>query len=92
MLASKYGDRFRLCLPVAGRLLAEEISGKRDAGGVRIHHGEEDPIVPIASAREATKQLLSAGINVELRAYDGIGHAVPLEMRKAIYDDIYDTI
>jgi len=53
-LAAKYGDRFRLCLPIAGRLLTEEIIRKSDAGLVRIHHGEKDPIVPIASAREAT--------------------------------------
>jgi len=91
-LASKYGDRFRLCLPVAGRLLAEEIAAKGNTGMVRIHHGEMDPIVPIAGAREATKQLLSAGINVELREYEGVGHAVPLEMRKAIFDDICEAI
>ena len=91
-LAARYGNRFRLCLPIAGRLLVEEIIQKRNTGAVRIHHGEKDPIVPIARAREATQQLLSAGINVELREYDGIGHAISLEMRKAIFDDIYASI
>lgn len=91
-LASRYGNRFRLCLPIAGRLLVEEIIQKRNAGAVRIHHGEKDPIVPIARAREATQQLLSAGVNVALREYAGIGHAVPSEMRKAIFDDIYVSI
>jgi len=91
-LASKYGDRFRLCLPIAGRLLTEEIIRKSNAGMVRIHHGEKDPIVPVARAREATKQLSSAELDVELREYEGVGHAVPLEMRKAVFDDIYAAI
>jgi predicted esterase len=91
-LAARYGNRFRLCLPVAGRLLVEEIVQRRNAGAVRIHHGEKDPIVPIARTREAAQQLLSAGIDAELREYVGAGHAVPLEMRKAIFDDIYAVI
>ena len=90
-LAAKHGDRFRLCLPIAGRLLTEEIIRKSKAGIVRIHHGEKDPIVPIARAREATKQLLSAGLNIELREYEGMGHVAP-EMRRAISDDIYAAI
>ena len=88
MLASRYGDRYQLCLPIAGRLLVEDIIGKKNAGIVRIHHGVNDPIVPIAGAREAAKQLLAAGINVELREYENTEHIVHQAMRKAIHDDI----
>jgi len=91
-LASRYGDRFRLCLPIAGRLLVEGIVGKKNGGIVRIHHGIQDPIVPITRAREAAKQLLSAGIDAELREYDDTGHATPLKMRKAIFEDIQASI
>ncbi|MBN1536305.1 MAG: hypothetical protein JW908_06200 [Anaerolineales bacterium] len=91
-LAARYGDRFRLCLPVAGRLLVENINKNDHAGIIRIHHGEMDPIVPIAKAREATNHLLFAGFNVELREHHGIGHAVPPEVRNAIFDDIYEAI
>jgi predicted esterase len=91
-LAARHADHFGLCLPIAGRLLAEEITRKNEAGLVRIHHGDKDPIVPVATAREAKTHLSTAGFNVELREYEGVGHAVPPEMRKAIHDDIRAAI
>lgn len=87
-LAARYGDQFSLCLPIAGRLLTNEITSKRDSGPIRIHHGAEDPIVPITTAREAAGQLQSAGLDVQLCEYAGVTHAVPAEMQQAIHNDI----
>jgi phospholipase/carboxylesterase len=91
-LASLYGDRFRLCIPIAGRLLEEEIKSKRNAGKVRIHHGEKDPIVPNIRAREAANRLQSGGMDVKLREHIGIGHVLTKEIREAIIEDIYVAI
>lgn len=87
-LAARHGDRFRLCVPIAGRLLTNTITGKPKSGIVRIHHGVEDPIVPIATAHEAAKKLQSAKLNVTIQAYEGVSHAVPAEMQHAIHNDI----
>lgn len=87
-LAARFGDQFSLCLPVAGRLLCDKITRQPDSGIVRVHHGVDDPIVPIVTAREATAQLQSAGLDVQLREYTGVTHAVPAEMRQAIHDEI----
>ena len=91
-LVSQYGDRFRLFIPIAGRLLEEEIISRRTAGKVRIHHGEKDPIVPIIRAREAAHRLQSVGMDVKLREYIGIEHVLTKEIRKAILDEIYIAV
>ena len=87
-LAAKYADRFSLCIPIAGRLLAEKVVAQTGAGIIHIHHGQEDPIVPVATAREAKQRLASAKLNVTLQEYEGITHAVPLEMRTAVLNRI----
>lgn len=87
-LAAKFGDQFSLCLPVAGRLLRDKITRQPDSGIVRVHHGVDDPIVPIATAREAAAQLQAASLDVQLREYAGVTHAVPAEMQQAIHNDI----
>jgi len=91
-LAAKHADRFRLCLPIAGRLLIDELTKKDQAGLIRIHHGKEDPIVPIDGARKAAKYLLSANLDVEIREFENAGHEVPEEMVFSIQDDIYAAI
>jgi predicted esterase len=87
-LAARFGDRFSLCLPVAGRMLRDKVTKRPNSGIVRVHHGADDPIVPIATAREAASQLQSAGLEVQLREYAGVTHAVPAKMQQAIHDDI----
>ena len=91
-LAAQYGDSFRLCMPIAGRLLAKEICLKKNSGVIRIHHGMEDPIVPVAGMRTAAKHLLSAGLKVETREYEDAGHEVPQEMLDVIWKDICSVI
>ena len=91
-LAAQYGDEFRLCIPIAGRLLIEEICLKSDSGVIRIHHGIDDLIVPVAGMRKAAKRLLAAGLKVETREYEGTGHAVPQEMLDVIRNDILSVI
>ena len=91
-LAAKHSDQFSLCLPIAGRLLINEIEPKSNPGIVRVHQGQEDHIVAIDSARAATEQLRSAQMDVEIREYVGVGHAVTPEMREAIHADIRTTL
>lgn len=91
-LAAKHGDQFRLCMPIAGRLLTEETDKKKEMGIINIHPGVQDPIVPIESVRQATKHLNDEGIEARLHAYEDTGHMVPDEMIKAIHQDIYAVI
>ena len=91
-LAAQYGDEFRLCMPIAGRLLIDDFYLKSDSGLIRIHHGVEDPIVPVTGMRTAAKRLLSAGLNVDTREYEGSGHEVPQEMLDVIGKDILSVI
>lgn len=87
-LAARFGNQFSLCLPIAGRLLRDELTKQPDSGMVRVHHGADDPIVPIATAREAAAQLQSAGLDVKLREYPEVTHAVPTAMQQAVHDEI----
>jgi len=91
-LAAQYGDEFRLCMPIAGRLLIDEVYSIIDPGLIRIHHGMEDPIVPVAGMRKAANQLKSAGLKVEAHEYEGAGHEVPQEMLDAIGNEILSVI
>lgn len=91
-LAAKHGDEFKLCMPIAGRLLINEFNLKSDSGSILVHHGNEDPIVPIATMRTAVNRLTSAGIKVDTREYEGAGHAVPEEMVETIEKDILSVI
>ena len=91
-LAAKHSDQFSLCLPIAGRLLTDEIETKDNPGIIRIHQGQDDPIVSIESARSATEQLKTAQLDVELKEYEGAGHEVSLDMREAIHADIRATL
>ncbi len=87
-LAAKHSDQFSLCLPIAGRLLTDDIEAKGSPGIVRIHQGQDDHIVSVESVRAAADELRSAQLDVEIREYAGVGHAVPLEMREAVHADI----
>jgi len=91
-LAAQHGDEFRLCMPIAGRLLTGKFYLKSDSGVIRIHHGIEDPVVPVAGMRTAAKRLLSAGFKVETHEYEGAGHEVPQEMVDVIEKDILSVI
>ena len=91
-LAAKHSDQFSLCLPIAGRLLTDDIKPKENPGIVRVHQGLDDPIVPVKGARTAIEELQAALLDVELREYEGAGHEVSLEMRKAIHADIRATL
>mgnify|MGYP002713011129 CR=1 FL=1 len=91
-LAAKHSDQFSLCLPIAGRLLTDEIVPQENPGIVRAHQGQDDPIVSVESARTAVEQLRAAQLDVELREYAGVEHAVPPEMRAAIHTDIRTTL
>lgn len=91
-LAAQYRDQFRLCLPIAGRLLAETIDDRPASGVICIHHGEADPIVPVDTARQAAERLRAAQVAVELRTYAGVGHAIPAEMRTALHQDMVGAL
>lgn len=47
---------------------------------IRAMHGAIDPIIPVAPTRTLVTRLATLGFDVELRAFEGVGHAMSAEM------------
>jgi len=41
---------------------------------VHIHHGNDDPVVPVTQSEQMLKALRKAGVEVQLTRYDNVGH------------------
>jgi predicted esterase len=72
-----------LALPIAGRI-SEPMRPAQIRGDhlprIVMLHGVDDPIVPIAGAREEIKWLQSAGFTGELKEYAGVEHDIAKDM------------
>jgi predicted esterase len=79
-LSVLYPDLIDLALPVAGRLPLALRPQQPDFAAplprIKVMQGAVDPIVSVASAREATAWLQAAGFDAELREYPGAGHVI----------------
>jgi phospholipase/carboxylesterase len=79
-LAMQHFALVDLAIPVAGRLPAALRPPSENLPAslpqVRLMHGVQDPIVPIASAREATAWLRDFGFDASLREYPATGHVI----------------
>lgn len=79
-LAQQHFELIDLAIPVAGRLptalrlLVDFLPAHLPQ--VRLMHGVDDPIVPIAAAREATAWLREFGCDATLQEYPGVGHVI----------------
>lgn len=85
-LALEYPHLVGMAIPMGGRLEAPFrpaplLEAARHVP-IRALHGEADPIVPIASAREGVAWLEEQGCNVELKSYPGGGHNAPPDLQR----------
>ncbi|HUU28212.1 MAG TPA: prolyl oligopeptidase family serine peptidase [archaeon] len=49
-------------------------AGNAHAFPVHIHHGNDDPVVPIANSEQMFAALQNAGVKVQFTRYDSVGH------------------
>ena len=57
--------------PVPG---SEELAGNALHLPIRLFHGDQDPLVPVASSRQWQKRLLDLGVPVDYVEYPGVRH------------------
>jgi phospholipase/carboxylesterase len=81
----------RLVVPIAGRLPVENRGVTRPAASrprVRAMHGDADERIAIAAGRSTVEALARQGLDATLRSFAGVGHAIPDEVRAAVFDEI----
>jgi len=75
-----YPDRVRAVLCFGGMLIAPvRVPAGKHAVQLRFIHGRNDPMVPIAKAREAVQILRDAGLQIVLTEHEG-GHSMPPQL------------
>jgi hypothetical protein len=57
--------------PIPG---SEELAGNALNFPVRLFHGDQDPLVPVAGSRQWQKRFLDLGVNVEYMEFPGVRH------------------
>jgi phospholipase/carboxylesterase len=65
----------RAILAFSGALIGD-VPARNDSPPVLIVHGEDDPVVPIASSRTAEKALTAAGVAVDALYRPGLEHGI----------------
>lgn len=78
-------------IPVAG-WLPDALVPERAPGGprtpLRALHGEEDGLLRFEPTRRLVARLAELGFDAQLRGFPGVGHTVPREMQRALWDEI----
>ncbi len=92
-MAVRHPTAIRLAVPIGGWLPVE----LRPAAGAPVApivalHGEVDDRVPPGPTREAIDALTSAGADAKLHTFAGVGHAVPPEVRSALFTAIEQAL
>jgi hypothetical protein len=75
-LALTRPDRWAAVAVVCGAPFpgSEELAGNALHVPVRLFHGDQDPLIPVAVSRQWQKRLLDLGVNVEYIEYPGVRH------------------
>jgi phospholipase/carboxylesterase len=59
---------------------------------IRCVHGADDRVVPLAPTEALVARLADAGLDVRLRAFDGVGHAMSAQMDAAFHDALEQAL
>lgn len=94
-MAVRHAGDVRLAVPMGG-WLPEDLRPAKGAvvAPIVALHGEADDRVPTAPTKEAVDALIGAGASVKLKTFPGVGHAIPPEVRSALFaaiDQALDT-
>ncbi len=73
-LATQYPERFAAMAVICG-LTPEPYAHWIDPDlGIRVYHGEADPVIPVAESDRMVARLRELGREVEYTRYEGVGH------------------
>ena len=94
-VAVRHPEAIALAVPVAG-WLPEPLwppSGP-PAGAPHLHalHGLDDDRLPFERTAQGVKDLRAKGWDVTLRAFPGVGHRVPPQVRRALYREVQQAL
>ena len=81
-LALLHPDLVALAAPIAALLPTQLAAAGGTCSPMHLLHGDADPVVPVAAARDLASTLLERGAEVVLHEYPGVGHEVPDQMRR----------
>lgn len=83
-IAVRHPDAISLSLPLLATI-DERIIGPKPANAVaiRVFHGIDDKVVPVADARHHVEALRKSGYDVRLEEYPGVGHDIAKPMQRA---------
>lgn len=91
-LAAKYPAEIAAAVPVSGMLPAPMVPVAWPPGAPQPHivalHGDADTRVPFAFGQRTVASLRALGVDVELKAYPGVGHSISAEMRRDLFAEL----
>jgi len=99
-LAIEFGLRLPFSLggiiPIAGFIkykdrLETDLNIKSKNTPILLMHGNEDDIIPVSAGKTASEVLYNLGFQIHFETYD-LGHKIPLNKKKLIYDFINNPI
>lgn len=84
VVAVRHPTTISLSLPLLATI-DERIIGPKpaDAVAIRVFHGVNDKVVPVADARHHVEALRRSGYDVRLEEYPGVGHDIAKSMQRA---------
>jgi len=87
-LAALHPDAISAAFPIGGWFPAALWPGHpvRGAPPIVLFHGTADPVVPVARMRPGAARLSELGFSVEVREFSGVGHAIPEQVQRALFD------
>ncbi|MEZ4390202.1 MAG: dienelactone hydrolase family protein [Polyangiales bacterium] len=89
-VAARSPGSIRAAVPIAGRLPDFARPARAPTAPrlpvVTALHGTDDRRIAFAQGEDATRALTALGFSATLRAFPGVGHAVPFEVRQALYE------
>lgn len=78
-------------IPIAGWVPGSFVPARPPDGPhtpIRALHGEADPLLGFEPTQRLVARLVSAGFDASLRGFPGVGHVVPPQMRRELFDEI----
>ncbi|MBK8255803.1 MAG: dienelactone hydrolase family protein [Polyangiaceae bacterium] len=95
-LAAKHPDQIGEAFPVAGLLPTPLVPAAWPAGmskpRVFAFHGDSDSRVPFALGKRSVENLKNLGLEVELKSYARVAHAITPEVRRDLFTELEAAI
>ncbi len=87
-VAAQHPDQIDLAVPLAGMLPQALMPKTSHTPPICALHGDSDKRIPMPPTRITVQALQKQGWNSKLKTYPGVGHGVPMLMRR----DLHDTL